>query len=177
MNSEIIYGPPPGCCHAACASGGILLQKFVWLPVQSLGNPNQTGQRKVVFATLDTTDKCPVHVSPFGERLLRQGHLFTIRTHMFSEALAILIVHFAQFWRKERTRNIDVNSIAYNTSQESESPAQSHLFPEFHWKFLDAAGKHTADFLKFRMNGWIQCGRNGRDGFQWIFSAHPHNLR
>jgi hypothetical protein len=92
-----------------------LFQKLVGFTTQPLGNANQTGQRKIVFAAFDTADICPVHVRAFGERFLRQSHFFPIRAHVLCHTLAILIFHARQVWKKKAPSNIDVNTIVFNT--------------------------------------------------------------
>lgn len=94
-----------------------LLQKLVGFAIQPLGNANQTGQRKVIFAAFNATYKCPVHVSALGKRFLRQSHLFPKRAHVLCDPLAILIFHARQVWKKNALENIDVTTIALDTRQ------------------------------------------------------------
>jgi hypothetical protein len=94
-----------------------LFQKLVGFTAQPLGNANQTGQRKIVFAAFDAADECPVHVCAFGERFLRQGHFFPKRAHVLCHSLAILDVHACQVWKKKAPADIDVTTIAFDTRQ------------------------------------------------------------
>lgn len=94
-----------------------LFQKLVGFEVQRLGDTDQAGQRKIVFAAFNATDECPVHVRAFSERFLRQGHFFSIRAHVLCQSLAILVFHARQVWKKKAVANIDVNTIAFNTRQ------------------------------------------------------------
>ena len=101
-----------------------LFQKLVRFTTQPLGNANQTGQRKIVFAAFDAADICPVHVRALGERFLRQSHFFSIRAHVLCHPLAILIFHARQVWKKKAPSNIDVNTIAFNTRQSPRTLAE-----------------------------------------------------
>lgn len=94
-----------------------LFQKFVRFAIQCFGNADETGQGKIVFGAFNAADKCPVHISAFGKRFLRQSHLLPKGTHVFCQSLAILVVHARQVWEKKSPENIDVKSIAFDTRQ------------------------------------------------------------
>ncbi len=104
-----------------------LFQKLVGFAPQPLGNANQTGQRKIVFAAFDAADECPVHVRALGERFLRQSQFFPKRAHVLCHPLAILVFHARQVWKKKAAADIDVTPIAFTTRQPPRTLAESEL--------------------------------------------------
>ena len=130
-----------------------LFQKLIRFAVQCLGDLDQAGQRKIVFAAFDAADICPVHVRPFGERFLRQIQFFTIRAHVLCHPLAILVIHARKVWKKKARSNIDVNTIEYNARQSRQSLTKSGLlFPKRYRINLDGIGKPAAESFLGKMN-------------------------
>ena len=151
-----------------------LFQKLVRFAIQPLGNANQTGQRKIVFAAFNAADICPVHVRALGERFLRQTHFFPIRAHVLCHTLAILVFHARQVWKKKVPSNIDVTTIVFNTRQPPHTLAECGLpipvespelrpgacqagpdgglrvFPKCHRKNLDGMRKHGAGYFRVK---------------------------
>jgi hypothetical protein len=144
-----------------------LFQKLVRFAAKPLGNADQTGQRKIVFAAFDAADECPVHVRALGERFLRQGHLFPIRAHVLCHSLAILDVHARQVWKKKAPENIDVTTIAFNTRQPPRTLAKPGLlFPKCHRKKSGRNEETCGRIFSGKMNaGHPTAGANGRDNF------------
>ena len=153
----------------------LLFQKLVRFEVQRFGDADQTGQRKIVFASFDAANECPVHVRAFGERFLRQGHFFPIRAHVLCQSPAILVFHARKVWRKRAVANIDVNTSVFNTRHSFEfwqnrfdrfrwnfCSGLAHLAPDrragfecshnFTEKSLDGIGGHAAQFIRVQMN-------------------------
>ncbi len=141
-----------------------LFQKLVRFATQPLGNANQTGQRKIVFAAFDAADECPVHVRALSERFLRQGHFFPKRAHVFCHSLAILDVHARQVWKKKAPTDIDVTTIAFNTRQPPRRLAKSELPIPVEFPKLQSGVSHTKPGSELRM--FLKCHRNksGRNG-------------
>ena len=178
----------------------LLFQKLVRLEVQRLGDADQAGQRKIVFATFNAADERPVHVRAFSERLLRKGHFLPIRTHVLCQSLAILVFHARQVWKKKAVANIDVNTIAFNTRQgfefwqnwvdrfrwdfcsglarlAPERTAGFECFQNVTEKSLDGIGRHAAQFIRVQMNVLKPtAGANGGPTSQWQTPKKLHYI-
>jgi len=144
-----------------------LFQKLVRFATERLGNANQTGQRKIIFAAFDAADERPVHIGALGERFLRQGHFFSIRTHVLGQTPAILFIHAGQFWRKEGVQNIDVNTIVFNTSRWGLKCAMiAARFPNVTGNFWTGQAGVRQNFAGRNEFNESNCGGSERDGFQ-----------
>jgi len=141
-----------------------LFQKLVRFAPQPLGNANQAGQRKIIFAAFNAADECPVHVRALGERFLRQSHFFPKRAHVLCHPLAILVFHARQVWKKKALADIDVTTIVFNTRQPLCNLAESEQPVPAESPTLRPGASHARPDSGLRV--FLKCHRNksGRNG-------------